>query len=78
MPGQDVCDHIDGLWPVLERAPEPGRPDSSLLPLPFPYVVPGGRFAEIYYWDSYFTMLGLEQSGRRDPGPGHGPATSPA
>ena len=32
---------------------------SSLLPLPAPYVVPGGRFREIYYWDSYFTMLGL-------------------
>jgi alpha,alpha-trehalase len=32
---------------------------SSLLPLPNPYVVPGGRFREIYYWDSYFTMLGF-------------------
>jgi len=29
-----------------------------------PYVVPGGRFREMYYWDSYFTMLGLMQSGR--------------
>jgi alpha,alpha-trehalase len=36
------------------------------VPLPFRYVVPGGRFREIYYWDSYFTMLGLEQSGRHD------------
>jgi len=34
--------------------------------LPQPFVVPGGRFREIYYWDSYFTMLGLEQSGRQD------------
>ena len=34
-------------------------PYSSLLPLPRPYVVPGGRFRELYYWDSYFTMLGL-------------------
>ena len=41
-------------------------PYSSLLPLPRPYVVPGGRFREIYYWDSYFTMLGLEESGRQD------------
>jgi alpha,alpha-trehalase len=41
-------------------------PYSSLLPLPHPYVVPGGRFREIYYWDSYFTMLGLLESGRRD------------
>ncbi len=29
-------------------------------------MVPGGRFRELYYWDSYFTMLGLAQSGRRD------------
>jgi Neutral trehalase len=34
-----------------------------LLPLPHPYIVPGGRFREIYYWDSYFTMLGLKESG---------------
>jgi alpha,alpha-trehalase len=34
--------------------------------LPNPYVVPGGRFREVYYWDSYFTMLGLVESGRTD------------
>src|SRR5207302_1818581 len=34
--------------------------------LPRPFVVPGGRFREIYYWDSYFTMLGLLESGRAD------------
>ncbi len=64
--GQDVCSHIDALWPVLERQPDEADPRSSLLPLPEPYVVPGGRFGEIYYWDSYFTMLGLEESGRHD------------
>lgn len=60
---QDVCAHIDALWPVLTRGPDAPTPDSSLLPLPFRYVVPGGRFREIYYWDSYFTMLGLEATG---------------
>ena len=39
---------------------------STLLPLPYSYVVPGGRFREVYYWDSYFTMLGLEQTGNHD------------
>lgn len=29
-----------------------------------PYVVPGGRFNELYYWDSYFIVLGLLQDGR--------------
>lgn len=31
-----------------------------------PYVVPGGRFNELYYWDSYFIVLGLLQDGRSD------------
>ncbi|WP_052119942.1 alpha,alpha-trehalase TreF [Inquilinus limosus] len=64
--GQDVCSHIDALWDVLTRRPDRADPRSTLLPLPNPYVVPGGRFGEVYYWDSYFTMLGLIQSGRRD------------
>ncbi len=38
----------------------------TLIPLPYPYIVPGGRFREIYYWDSYFTMLGLEQDKRKE------------
>jgi alpha,alpha-trehalase len=68
VPGEDVCRHIDSLWRVLERAPDKTFPagTSSLLPLPDSYVVPGGRFDEIYYWDSYFTMLGLEASRRHD------------
>ena len=65
-PSVDIQTHIDELWTVLERAPDEPAPHSSLLPLPYRYVVPGGRFREIYYWDSYFTMLGLEQSGRHD------------
>ena len=33
--------------------------DQGLLYLPRPYVVPGGRFNEMYGWDSYFIQLGL-------------------
>ncbi|MBD6614579.1 alpha,alpha-trehalase [Komarekiella sp. 'clone 1'] len=33
--------------------------DHGLLYLPGPYVVPGGRFNEMYGWDSYFILLGL-------------------
>lgn len=65
-PAHDVVAHIDRLWRELERRPAPGDARSSLLPLPAPYVVPGGRYDEIYYWDSYFTMLGLLESGRID------------
>jgi alpha,alpha-trehalase len=57
--------HLDTLWTVLTRpAQGSAQPYSSLLPLPRPYVVPGGRFREMYYWDSYFTMLGLREAGR--------------
>jgi len=59
-------EHIRALWPTLTRPPDDPDPLSSLLPLPNPYVVPGGRFREIYYWDSYFTMLGLIESDRID------------
>ena len=58
--------HIRALWPALTRRADAARLYSSLVPLPHPYVVPGGRFREIYYWDSYFTMLGLVESHRID------------
>jgi alpha,alpha-trehalase len=56
--------HLETLWNVLTRTPD--ETGGTLIPLPFPYIVPGGRFREIYYWDSYFTMLGLQVSGRVD------------
>jgi alpha,alpha-trehalase len=40
-------------------------PGSSLLQLPYAYVVAGGRYQEMYYWDSYFTMLGLKEDGEQ-------------
>ncbi|MGE0772176.1 MAG: alpha,alpha-trehalase TreF [Cyclobacteriaceae bacterium] len=61
-----VEEHIKRLWPVLTRTADNYNAHSSLLPLPTDYVVPGGRFSEIYYWDSYFTMLGLKAHGRTD------------
>jgi len=39
---------------------------SGLLYLPNKYVVPGGRFNEMYGWDSYFIVRGLLQAGRVD------------
>ena len=57
---------IEQLWDVLSRAADREDQGSSLIELPRPYTVPGGRFREIYYWDSYFTMLGLAESGRHD------------
>jgi len=50
-------DHL-GQNPVL--------PSQGLLYLPHPYVVPGGRFNEMYGWDSYFIILGLLDSNHLD------------
>ena len=65
-PDEGVQAYISRMWDVLRRRPDEDERYSSLLALPYPYVVPGGRFSEIYYWDSYFTMLGLEQDGRNE------------
>ena len=59
-------ERIEQLWDVLTRGADEHVAHSSLLALPKRYIVPGGRFREIYYWDSYFTMLGLAASGRVD------------
>ncbi len=61
-----VSEHIHNLWPKLTREDIKEQSISSLIALPNKYIVPGGRFREIYYWDSYFTMLGLSQSGQID------------
>ncbi|MFB0908587.1 MAG: alpha,alpha-trehalase TreF [Spirosomataceae bacterium] len=54
--------HINSLWPLLTRKSKKDR--GTLISLRKPYVVPGGRFREVYYWDSYFTMLGLQVAGK--------------
>jgi alpha,alpha-trehalase len=59
----NIVEHIEELWHVLKRSADKPVEGSSLIALPFPYIVPGGRFREIYFWDSYFTMLGLAESG---------------
>ncbi len=56
--------HIRELWNVLEKRNRLDR--GSLIALPYPYIVPGGRFKAQFYWDSYFTMLGLAADDRWD------------
>lgn len=58
-----ASEHIKKLWGLLERPADPYA-SGTLIPLKNPYVVPGGRFREVYYWDSYFTMLGLQVDGK--------------
>jgi len=63
---KDIVEHIKNLWEYLKREHDETTAGSSLLPLPHPYIVPGGRFREVYYWDTYFTMLGLKESGETE------------
>ena len=55
--------NLDGEHGILSLALETNA-DGTIAGVP--YVVPGGRFNELYYWDSYFTVLGLLQDGRAD------------
>jgi len=55
-------EHIKELWRVLERRNRRDR--GSLIAIPYPYIVPGGRFVEQSYWDSYFIMIGLAADGK--------------
>jgi alpha,alpha-trehalase len=63
---QTMEEHVRGLWTLLTRTADTADARSTLIPLTSAYIVPGGRFREVYYWDSYFTMLGLVESGRVD------------
>lgn len=60
---RNFAKHLVGIWPKLGRkvnetvSKYPDR--HSLIPLPNGFIVPGGRFKEIYYWDSYFVIKGL-------------------
>ncbi len=50
----------------LDDVPVSSLRRNGLLYLPRPYVVPGGRFNEMYGWDSYFIELGLLVDNRKD------------
>ena len=56
--------HLEDLWKILTR--KSSKSEGSFIELNFPFIVPGGRFQEMYYWDSYFTILGLQTSGKID------------
>ncbi|KAA8494346.1 putative trehalase [Porphyridium purpureum] len=51
---------LDEIWDELRRVTVPGDATrSSLIELPHAFSVPGGRFQEAYYWDSYWVVKGL-------------------
>ncbi|MCB1106564.1 MAG: hypothetical protein KDK76_00540 [Chlamydiia bacterium] len=62
--GLKMKDYIDKMWPFLRKEMKDPSPYTTLISLPHPHIVPGGRFRECFYWDSYFTAIGLQVSGK--------------
>ncbi len=63
---KEITDFIEKNWPLtIRRNPVD---DGTLIGLPEPYTVPciSDQFQEMYYWDTYFTNVGLILSGRTD------------
>jgi len=60
---KQLAAEMNGAWKNLTRkisiSKEDAEESSSLIYLEKPFVVPGGRFREIYYWDSFWTIKGL-------------------
>ncbi|KAK2178980.1 hypothetical protein NP493_520g01046 [Ridgeia piscesae] len=61
---------INKLWKSLGRKMKDSvkdHPDRhSLLYVPNPFIIPGSRFREFYYWDSYWIMNGLLASDMKE------------
>ncbi|KAJ2731633.1 hypothetical protein IW152_004399 [Coemansia sp. BCRC 34962] len=61
---------VNGYWSTLVREQDYSTLCngcvSSMLSLKYHFVVPGGRFRETYYWDTYFTIEGMLRSGLKD------------
>ncbi|XP_002754508.4 trehalase isoform X1 [Callithrix jacchus] len=57
------AEQLHQLWKKLGKKMKPevlSHPERfSLIYSDHPFIVPGGRFVEFYYWDSYWVMEGL-------------------
>ncbi|MDE5014648.1 alpha,alpha-trehalase, partial [Francisella tularensis subsp. holarctica] len=56
--------YIKQMWSFFYQSFDKHNYLSSLIPLPNSYIIPGGRFREVYYWDCYFTCEGLRVDGK--------------
>ena len=59
---QSLEEYIEKTRGLLSRSDSDQK--SSKIKLPYAYIVPGGRFRELYYWDTYFTAVGLAEEKR--------------
>lgn len=62
--------NINAIWPHLGRKVKSivfEKPNLfSLIPVSNGFIIPGGRFTELYYWDAYWIVEGLLISGMQD------------
>ncbi len=60
---QDWASDLNSLWLLLGRQVNQSVLENpqrhSYLPRNYPMIVPGGRFRESYYWDSWWIVRGL-------------------
>lgn len=60
---RDFARNLVRLWPILARRVRPEVIENadrySLIPVPNGFIIPGGRFREFYYWDTYWIIQGL-------------------
>jgi len=60
------AESVHAIWPALSRRVKASvfaHPERhTLLPLPRPFVVAGGRFRELYFWDTLWIVMGLLRS----------------
>jgi alpha,alpha-trehalase len=59
----EVVQYIESLWADLAKW-TPSESAGSILPLPYPILIPGDRFQESYYWDTFFAFKTLIRTGR--------------
>ncbi|KAF5284958.1 hypothetical protein FQA39_LY16913 [Lamprigera yunnana] len=60
---KEFAQKLLNIWPQLARKVKDEVHSNvdrySLIPIPNAFIVPGGRFLEYYYWDSYWIIEGL-------------------
>ncbi|KAJ8927272.1 hypothetical protein NQ314_020275 [Rhamnusium bicolor] len=60
---RDFAKYLVSIWPMLARKIKKRISENqdrhSLIYVPYGFIIPGGRFKELYYWDSYWVIKGL-------------------
>ncbi|CAB4059318.1 TREH [Lepeophtheirus salmonis] len=64
--GKDLNSRWKSLGRKIKNSVKENEDRHTEIYMEHPFIVPGGRFREMYYWDSYCTILGLLVSNMPD------------